>query len=267
MVSALTRLRDLRGSRHPPPLPFTAHRVQLRDGSWTMEQGDDPLLSLRTKALLDRLGGSLEGRRVLDLGCLEGGYTVAFAQLGAKRSVGLEVRPENLVRCRFLKRNLKLRNVRFVKGDVRNLSPAAHGRFDVVFASGILYHLEDPFDLISRTAAVCTELALIDTHVAVAGSTAHGLTGELETREHAGHTYRGATVPEHETGISWEEMESFQWSSWGNWSSFWLEQESLVRLLGDVGFSDVSKVPVPLPYYCEESCKEECRVLLLASRG
>jgi predicted RNA methylase len=40
--------------------------------------------------LIDRARESLSGKRVLDLGCLEGGYSVAFAQFGAQEVIGIE---------------------------------------------------------------------------------------------------------------------------------------------------------------------------------
>ena len=67
-------------------LPFTAHRVELAPGIWTIPGGggEDPFESAATLALLEHTGGDLEGKRVLDVGCLEGGYTIAFARLIAK---------------------------------------------------------------------------------------------------------------------------------------------------------------------------------------
>ena len=127
-------------------LPFTAHRVELPDGTWTMEAGDDPLHALSTEIVLREAGGTLAGLRVLDVGCLEGGYTVAFARHGAAEAVGLEVRQTNLQRCALLADELALPAVRFVEGDAKQLDREAHGTFDVVFAAGLLYHLDDPYD-------------------------------------------------------------------------------------------------------------------------
>src|SRR5579872_3546336 len=81
-----TRCADKRPERSPM-LSFTAHNIELGDGRRTIP--DKPLLSdtaftrsvLRTfeLAFCDR---DLSKVRVIDLGCLEGGYTVALARAG-----------------------------------------------------------------------------------------------------------------------------------------------------------------------------------------
>ena len=64
-------------------LPFTAHRITLAPGFETDVAGVPPVDDIRTQFVVDACGGSLDGRTVVDLGCLEGGFTLAFAQRGA----------------------------------------------------------------------------------------------------------------------------------------------------------------------------------------
>jgi 2-polyprenyl-3-methyl-5-hydroxy-6-metoxy-1,4-benzoquinol methylase len=86
---------------------FTAHRVKLAENQWKREGGTDPLFALNFRVLIDRARESLSGKRILDLGCLEGGYSVAFAQFGAQEVIGIEARQTNLDCAEFLKRRLK----------------------------------------------------------------------------------------------------------------------------------------------------------------
>ncbi|MBI3796935.1 MAG: methyltransferase domain-containing protein, partial [Deltaproteobacteria bacterium] len=91
----------------------------------------------------DFLHQPLHNLRVLDLGCLEGMYALEFAQHGAQ-VLGIEGRLANIEKARFAKRVLGFSNCDFVQDDVRNLSLAKYGDFDVVLCCGILYHLDAP---------------------------------------------------------------------------------------------------------------------------
>lgn len=243
-------------------LPFTTHRIELAPGDWTMgPEGDDAMTNLRTRSMLD--AGGVEGKRVIDLGCLEGGYTAAFARLGAESALGVEARQINFRRCEMVRRTLDLPNLRFEHADVRDVSADSHGQFEVVFAAGILYHLDDPFQFLESIAGMCTELAVIDTHVAGVESR-H--CPERDVRQYRGRDYEGGRLVEYEPDLPEHEVEEAIWSAYGNPNSFWLRKEDLVSILGDLGFGRVMQVPTPLPYHCGLQCETECRVLLLAEK-
>lgn len=249
-------------------LPFTAHRIQISNSTWTIpEGGDDPFSALTTKVVCERAGGSLAGKRILDLGCLEGGYSVAFAKMGAEQVVGVEVRELSHERCLLLKRCLNVEKVDFVRDDVRNVTRDLMGDFDIVFAQGLLYHLDDPFTFLRNVAELTRDFALIDTHVAGEKYWAHGCSKQLSERVFGSKTYRGREAAEYPEGLMKQEIEKLFWASYGNTMAFWLTEESLVQMLLDVGFKYISKVYVPRGYRCQEGCKEECRVVLVAKKS
>lgn len=245
-------------------LPFTTHRIELSPGRWTMEGGDDAEQNLRTRVIMERECGSLAGKRVIDLGCLEGGYTAAFARAGAAESLGVDARALNIARCNLVREELGLDNLRFEVADVRELSPERQGIFDLVFAAGILYHLENPFEVVASISDLCSDWALIDTHVA---ETDGRHTAALEEREFRGKAYTGGIYAEYAADTPEQDVEDSLWSSYGNPDSFWLTEGSLVELLQDVGFSYVTKVYVPRPWHCPLFCETECRILLLAAKS
>ena len=249
-------------------LPFSAHRIELSPGVWTTaEGGDDPLDAESTRILVDRAGGSLAGKRVLDVGCLEGGYTVTFARLGARESVGLDIRESNLQRCRFLQEQLGLDNVRFVKQDAKTVSPDTLGTFDAVFASGLLYHLDDPVDFLRRAYDLTTDLLLLDTHVASPYAWAHACSDRLTARTWGDRSYAGRLMYDCPAHLTPEQVDRLHWASFGNATSFWLTEESLVQALWDVGFPYVSKAYMPRPYRDGERCTWECRIIVVAKKS
>lgn len=105
-----------------------------------------------------------KARSVLELGCLEGGHTVAIARaLDAQRVVGVEGRPANADRARLVMRTLGLSNVEIHQGDLETLDLSTLGRFDAVFNCGLLYHLPRPWELLGRIADV-TRGMYLSTH-------------------------------------------------------------------------------------------------------
>lgn len=74
---------------------------------------------------LDLLKKPLSEASVLDLACLEGGFTVELALQGIY-AVGLEGRKANVEKCNKAARALGLKNCLFIEDDVRNLSVEKH---------------------------------------------------------------------------------------------------------------------------------------------
>jgi SAM-dependent methyltransferase len=100
---------------------------------------------------------------ILDLGCGEGSSTVAIGRTGA-RVIGLEGRPEIVRRAEYLRDRLGYTNVEFRIGNV--LDAAHYENVDAVFASGLIHHLEFPFELMQLIGKHCREFAYFCTHFA-----------------------------------------------------------------------------------------------------
>lgn len=83
----------------------------------------------------------LKGKRVLDLGCGMGTFTVEAAQRGAA-AVGLDMMPSALKAALRVAREEKAAGARFILGDAAQL-PAADASFDVVLAADLTEHLDD----------------------------------------------------------------------------------------------------------------------------
>jgi 2-polyprenyl-3-methyl-5-hydroxy-6-metoxy-1,4-benzoquinol methylase len=119
---------------------FTAHNIRLDDGSltkpeqsWLIE--DVPLLKFSKQFLQTAFPEGFAGKRIVDLGCLEGGYTVGFARAGFD-ALGIEVRQNNFENCQRVKAGTNLPNLTFAWDDVRNLGK--YGVFDAIFCCGLL---------------------------------------------------------------------------------------------------------------------------------
>jgi SAM-dependent methyltransferase len=102
----------------------------------------------------------LQGKRVLDVGCGVGHLAQFFVQKGCD-VLCVDGRKENLERLKDLYPSLRAESLDLEKDDILRL-----GRFDVVFAYGLLYHLENPFGALRSLASVCSELLLLETVIA-----------------------------------------------------------------------------------------------------
>jgi len=237
--------------------PWSAHNIFLEGDVYTINKGiagDEVKLRRILQNVSDLSRRPLDSLRVLDLACLEGLYAVEFARHGAK-VVGIEGREANLAKARFAKEVLALENLEFVQDDVRNLSKAKYGQFDVVLCLGILYHLDAPDVLafLEQMADVCRDFALIDTHVSLVPE---------KSFLHRGRKYWGRAYQEHAAGSPPQERTGRLWASLDNPESFWLTRPSLYNALSHAGFTTVYECHMP-----PESEKPLDRVTLLAMRG
>jgi SAM-dependent methyltransferase len=218
---------------------WTAHNIRLGDDLHTRGPGafGDEWRLLRVRQLVYDLIGPVAGLRILDLGCLEGLYAIEFALQGAE-VVGIEGREPNIEKARFVKEALALEKLELIQDDVRNLSADRYGTFDVVLCIGLLYHLDAPdvFVFLEQLGAVCTRLAIVDTHIALSPRT---------TRDYDGRQYAGLPFVEHDPAASDDERARQLWASLDNAESFWPTEASLLRALSDVGFTTVTEVKLP----------------------
>lgn len=207
---------------HLQTVDFTAHNIELPGGARTWPEGGELLEdSSRCLTALRLLGeqcppGGRSAFRVADLGCLEAGYTLAFAMAGYSVT-GIEARAENMAKCRLVQDAYPLPNMGFIQEDARNLKRC--GAFDAVFCCGLLYHLDEPAAFLKMLGEQTRRLLIVQTH--------HSLSCP---EEHEG--YRGCWHPD-------VPGDGDVWGSWGNNRSFWLGRDELMRAMRDAGFTQV----------------------------
>ena len=115
--------------------------------------------------LINACGGSLEGRRVLDVACNCGGFSVEAAKCNSAYVLGIDVVGHYIEQANFIKCALNLDQLEFKVMDIESLEESTVGLFDVTFCFGILYHLENPIHAMKRLASVTKSIMLIDTDV------------------------------------------------------------------------------------------------------
>jgi 2-polyprenyl-3-methyl-5-hydroxy-6-metoxy-1,4-benzoquinol methylase len=115
--------------------------------------------------LLQACGGSLQGKRVLDVACNCGGFAVEAIKAGAEYALGVDIVDRYLDQANFIRDALGYENLEFRNVDVYDLSAETVGTFDVVLCFGILYHLEDPIRGMKAMSNLATHSMLVDTNM------------------------------------------------------------------------------------------------------
>lgn len=188
--------------------------------------------------------------RILDLGCGEGVYAIEAGLRGAQ-VLALDARGERMCHGIACAERHGLANVVFRLEDVRGVSRATHGDFDVVYCLGLLYHLEaaDALALLASICGLCRLLLVVDTLIA------------LEPDAEA-EGYEGRWVREHGDDDSARVRRGRLLRSIDNTFAFHFTRASLVRALHDAGFTSVLECHAP-----PEPGKHADRITLAAVCG
>jgi SAM-dependent methyltransferase len=221
-------------SRHGP---WETHNIRLAEGVFTISpQAQTTATKLaRIVQVISDVCGDLQNLRILDIGCNEGLYSLELASRGAS-VLGVDAREAHIEKARFAARALSL-EVAFEQLAVRDIDPERHGRFDVVVAAGILYHLDAPdlFQTVARLAGMTSRL-VIDTHVSPYAQ---------DVVKHNGQSYHGMFAQEHAPTATEAERVAAGRQSFENERAFHITKPSLLRLLEAAGFTSVLEVQLP----------------------
>lgn len=240
---------------------FTAHNIRLDDGTLTKPEAgatiDRHPWFLAAKRILDAsCQGPRNKTRLLDLGCLEGGYSVEFARLGY-RTVGLDVREVNIAACRHVQSRIEVDALEFVQDDAWNV--ARYGEFDATFCCGLLYHLDKPREFLRLLSRVTRRVLILQTHFSEGSDPPawirprrlrRAIARIAPLRHTATTTHRLSRLLEHE-GLpgrwfsefrnerAYRDRANRRWASWNNRQSFWIQREYLIQAIRDSGFDSV----------------------------
>lgn len=202
----------------------------------------------------DLLHGDLNGRRILDLGCGEGVYAIEAALHGAQ-VLAIDARTERMAHGAACAARHGIDRVQFVQQDVRAVTRESVGAFDVVYALGILYHLEaaEVVRLLANLRGLCSGFMILDTLIALEATSVADCSGVR---------YEGVRVREHDDDDSPEVRRGRVLRSIDNSFSFRFTRAALLRALHEAGFSSVTECHVPF-----EPDKAGDRITLVAHAG
>jgi hypothetical protein len=194
-------------------------------------------LDTRIAWLIEQLQ-SIEGLRILELGPLEASHTYMLEQQKPASLRAIEANKLAYLRCLVVKEILGLKTATFMLGDFCEWLDKSQERYDLIVASGVLYHMEDPLKLIELIAARANTFYLWthyvdDKAMPKEDPRRKAFVGDVEIREHRGLAIR-----------------LYKRSYLGAWKNKafcggardlhrWIEKEDLLTLIRALGFSDI----------------------------
>jgi len=224
--------------------PSPQNAIDIFAGTWSsrvpldVTSGSDILFDDFRIRWIREQTGPIDEWDVLELGPLEGGHTAMLAALGASVTA-IEANARAYLKCLIVKELLELSGCHFLYGDFFPYLQDPPRQFDLVVASGVLYHAVDPPRLLELIAGVTSRLGLwthyYDDEV-IAGNErlARVFAGEPpETR-----SFHGQSLTLHRRKY----LEALQWGGFcGGPETYarWLDRASLLAALEAVGFADV----------------------------
>lgn len=136
------------------------HSVDLGDGHWTAGHKTPEHM----KAELDhwQFPADLSGKTVLDIGCADGGWSVAAIRHGARSVLSIDEQMTDGLRFLLDKKvfPLEYRKIDLFSQDFLDLPV-----FDVVIFCGVLYHVQNPIEALKRVRLKVRELVVFETHI------------------------------------------------------------------------------------------------------
>jgi predicted nicotinamide N-methyase len=128
-------------------------------------------------------GGTLRGRRVLDLACNAGYWSLLALDAGADFVLGVDGRQMHVDQANLVMeaRAIDPGRYRFEVANVFEWDPGE--TFDIVLCLGLLYHVAKPVELFDRCARWGSDLLVVDTSLSTLGRPAFEVFHEVELED------------------------------------------------------------------------------------
>lgn len=183
----------------------------------------------------------LTGARVLELGPFEGMHSFMLEQAGAREVIAVEGLPRAYLRCLIAASILRLERVRFECGDFLALLRETTEQFDVVVASGVLYHQVEPIELLTDVARIAPAVYIwthyFDAERIAANPRLKDRFGPLVTaHDRRGRPYQRA---QHRYGTATLESPQFAGNVFAGAHTHWLPLEQILETLNGLGYANI----------------------------
>lgn len=138
--------------------PSDEQTVRLFEGEWASQLpgveggGASELFDDGRIRFAAECFGGFEGKKVLELGPLEAGHSYMMHARGAREIVAVEGNTRAYLKCLVVKELYGLSRARFLLGDFSAFLQEHDEAYDVVVASGVLYHMMRPLELLDLVA-------------------------------------------------------------------------------------------------------------------
>ncbi len=180
--------------------------------------------------------GGIYGKSIIELGPLAGGHTYILLNAGASDVTAIEANTLCLLKFLIVKELLHLDRASFILGNFVPWLAQGDRHADIVWASGVLYHMTDPIGLLESLSRVADAVFLWTHYVSDEempdSDPRRALITEMREvpwHDHAVRLYRrpylGAAFPEFIGGVASDPM--------------WMERSDILLVLNTLGFDQI----------------------------
>ncbi len=232
---------------HVHTAPSSQNVLDIFEGEWASQLPRQYKLTTRpgTARLLEdsriiwaeKTLGSFADWKVLELGPLEGGHAYMLQKRNARSVTSVESNTRAFLKCLAIKEVLGLDRVQFKLGDFMAFLRQEQRSFDLVVASGVLYHMQEPVELLKLISKVTRRVFLwthyYDESIFSQSRIRSRKFGALQSFEYEGVCYEYAK----QTYGKLLDRPGFCGGSRA--TSRWLSRPSIMRALAHYGFADI----------------------------
>ncbi|HTR86444.1 MAG TPA: class I SAM-dependent methyltransferase [Reyranella sp.] len=208
----------------PPEIGVTAGAAKLyADGRivWALEQF-----------------GNISGRRILELGPLEASHTYMLHRQGPALIHAIEANKLAFMRCLIAKNLLQLDSAYFMLGDFEKWLEGTPEHYDLIIASGVLYHMADPVRLIELASQRSDSLYLWTHFFAEEEMPKGDARRQAFSEEVAIRPFKGLDIRLHKRGYhgAWRDK---SFCGGIHDEHCWMEKDQILAVLKAAGYQDI----------------------------
>lgn len=237
-VSSPDIKNSLKNEQYTERAPSVDNAIKIFEGAWAsilpiddVETGYAELFRDDRIVEWNRLYPVLN-KKVLELGPLECGHSYMLEKLGASSITSIESNSISYLKCLIVKDIFDL-HLKLLHGDFREYLRDCDERFDIILASGVLYHMVDPVQLL-RDICRLTDVIFLWTHYY--SHERHDILHKFDKEPILMHDCCKAF--KYNYFDSSDNTMSFCGGS--KPYAFWLEKEDILDVLKNNGFSDIT---------------------------
>lgn len=225
--------------------PTPQNAIDLFQGEWSSMLPPETELRAGQAALFEdprivwageQVAG-FEGRKAIELGPLEASHTYMLERAGVESILAIEANTRAYLKCLIIKEVLNLNRSKFLLGDFVEYLRESNERYDFCLASGVLYHMLNPVELIQLISKV-SDIVFLWTHYYDQGVIQSDPNlaikfSQIMNSENGGFKH---------TLYKYSYLDALNWPGFCGGSapySFWLPKEEILSCLRHFGFRDL----------------------------
>jgi len=129
------------------------HKIELPYGMVTtnkeqVTQGKNTIKWSRVKEYIDII--NLKGKRVLDVGCGEGFFSLKLATMGAMEVVAVDADELRIKKAKYVAEILETSNIDYKVANIFDIQMKNSGHFDFALCMGFLHRIPYPYEAIQK---------------------------------------------------------------------------------------------------------------------